>query len=298
MIYNIEEREMRKPEVLGARSFGLALALHVVAFLLLYLFAMLHLRPREAVIPIDLTVVVNENLDGEENEPPPLNKPPEPQKIEPPKPTPAPEPPKVEEKIEAVEQIVEKPKPKPKEKPKEEKPKEEKKPEPPKPPEKTKEELLKERMEKMRESAKVVKNPPKIIVKDQPSGNGKTEKQTMSEAEIRKLLDQGYKPSTTTQLAANDEQHCISLIKMALDSRWRQMSPKIGREGTVQLAIRFDGAGRIVSCQLVKSCGDKMSDTAAYSVVKSISHISGLKPEFLSKFSKEPLKINYKVEAK
>lgn len=134
MIYNIEEQEMKKPDVLGARSFGLALALHIVAFLLLYLFAMLHLKPRETVIPIDLTVVVNENLDGEENEPPPLNNPPEPPKVEPPKPTPPPEPPKVEEKVEAVEQIVEKPKPKPKENPKEEKPKEEKKPDPPKPP--------------------------------------------------------------------------------------------------------------------------------------------------------------------
>ena len=75
MIYGIEEREMKKPEVLGARSVGLAVALHVVSFLLLYLFAMLHLKPRETAIPIDLTVVVNENLDGEENEPPPHCKP-------------------------------------------------------------------------------------------------------------------------------------------------------------------------------------------------------------------------------
>lgn len=296
MIYGIEEHEMKKPEVLGARSVGLAVALHVVSFLLLYLFAMLHLKPRETVIPIDLTVVVNENLDGEENEPPPLDNPPP--KVEPPKPTPPPAPPKVEEKIEAVEQIVDKKPEKPKEKPKEEKPKEEKKPDPPKPPEKTKEQLMQERLERMRNSAKEVKNPPKIIVKDKPSGNGKTDKQTLDPKQIEKLLLQGVKPGTKTQLAPDEKSRCVSLIIMALQTRWNQMSPKIGREGTVQLGIRFDGAGRIVERRLIKSCGDSMSDKAAYSVVDSLSRVDGLGPEFLSVHSKEMVIINYKVRAK
>ena len=294
MIYGIEENEMKKPEVLGARSVGMAVALHIVAFLLLYLFAMLHLKPRETVIPIDLTVVVNENLDGEENEPPPLDNPPP--KVEQPKPTPPPAPPKVEEKIEAVEQIIEKKPEKPKEKPPE-KPKEEKKPDPPKP-EKTKEQLMQERMERMRNSAKEVKNPPKIIVKNQPSGNGKTDKQTLDPKQIEKLLNQGVKPGTKNQLAANEKDRCIRLIYMALESRWNQMSPKIGQEGTVQLGIRFDGAGRIVDCKLIKSCGDAISDKAAYSVVRSLSRVDGLGPEFLSVHSKEMVIINYKVRAK
>ena len=68
------DRQNEKPPVLGVRSLGLALAGHVVVFLLLYSFALLHLRPKESVIPIDLTVVVNENPDGEEHEPPPLSK--------------------------------------------------------------------------------------------------------------------------------------------------------------------------------------------------------------------------------
>lgn len=282
MIYNIEEQEMKKPEVLGARSFGLALALHVVAFLLLYLFAMLHLKPRETVIPIDLTVVVNENLDGEENEPPPLNNPPEPQKVEPPKPTPPPEPPKVEEKVEAVEQIVEKPKPKPKENPKEEKPKEEKKPDPPKPPEKTKEELMKERMEKMRESAKVVKNPPKIIVKNQPSGNGKTQKQTMSEAQIRKLLDQGYKPGAATQLAASEEQRCISLIRAAFYAKWNR-PPWTDTLKEMHLKVKFGDGGRVLGYQLVQRSGDSKADATVLQAASLVSSVPGLSLDFLAK---------------
>ena len=292
MIYGIEESEMKKPEVLGARSVGMAVALHVIAFLLLYLFAMLHLKPRETVIPIDLTVVVNENLDGEENEPPPLDNPPP--KVEQPKPAPPPEPPKVEEKVEAVEQIVEKPKPKPKEKPKEEKPKEEKKPDPPK---LTPEEIRNKKYEEMRKRATSVKNPKPVknVVKNQDSGNGKTEK---SPKDWEKLLNQGYKPGTKNQMTDDTMTLGLSLVKGALDSRWKQMSPKIGAEGMVVLSIRFDGGGRVVDCKLVKSCGDALSDKAAYSVVRSLNRVDYLPAEFLSKFSKEPLKINYRVERK
>ena len=279
MIYETQE-EARKPEVLGVRSVGIAVALHVVAFLLLYLFAMLHLKPRETVIPIDLTVVVNENLDGEENEPPPLDNPPP--KVEPPKPEPPPPPPKVEEKIEAVEQIVEKKPEKPKEKPKEEKPKEEKKPEPPKPPEKTKEELQKERLERMRESAKVVKNPPKIIVKDKPSGNGKTDKQTMSEDQIRKLLNQGYKPGTSTQLAASEEQRCISLIREAFYAKWNR-PPWTADLKEMHLKVRFGDGGRVLGYQLEKRSGDPKADATVLQAAALVSSVPGLSLDFLTK---------------
>ena len=280
MIYGIEEHEMKKPEVLGARSVGLAVALHVVSFLLLYLFAMLHLKPRETVIPIDLTVVVNENLDGEENEPPPLDNPPP--KVEPPKPTPPPAPPKVEEKIEAVEQIVDKKPEKPKEKPKEEKPKEEKKPDPPKPPEKTKEQLMQERLERMRNSAKEVKNPPKIIVKDKPSGNGKTDKQNMSEAEIRKLLNQGYKPGTSTQLAASEEQRCISLIREAFYAKWNR-PPWTADLKEMHLKVRFGDGGRVLGYQLEKRSGDPKADATVLQAAALVSSVPGLSLDFLTK---------------
>ena len=278
MIYGIEENEMKKPEVLGARSVGMAVALHIVAFLLLYLFAMLHLKPRETVIPIDLTVVVNENLDGEENEPPPLNNPPP--KVEQPKPTPPPAPPKVEEKIEAVEQIVEKKPEKPKEKPPE-KPKEEKKPDPPKP-EKTKEQLMQERMERMRNSAKEVKNPPKIIVKNQPSGNGKTDKQKMSEAEIRKLLNQGYKPGTSTQLAASEEQRCISLIREAFYAKWNR-PPWTADLKEMHLKVRFGDNGRVLGYQLEKRSGDPKADATVLQAAALVSSVPGLSLDFLTK---------------
>lgn len=256
--------ESGKPSVLGVRSIGLAVAGHVAAFLLLYFFALVHFRAEETVIPIDLTVVVNENLEGEENEPPPLSKP-EPEPPKPPEPPPPP-PPKVEEKVEAVEEVVEKKPDPPKEKPK--------------PPEKTKEELMKERMEKMRQSAKVVKTPVKIEVKNKPSGNGRTERQTMSEAEIRMLLDQGYKPGTTTQLAANEEQRCISLIREAFYAKWVRPAWNDTLKEML-LEVQFDLNGRVKGYRLTKSSGDSAADATVRQAASLVNTVHGLSTDFL-----------------
>ena len=296
----------KRPDVMSTANVVLALVIHVACFLGFFLFARLHFKQKETVIPIDLTVVVNENLDGNENEPPPLDdpppKPPEPPKVV----TPPPPPPKVDTKVDAV--VKEPEKPKPPEKPKETleerlkrmresvKPKEPEKPkkEEPKKPEKTKEELLKERMEQMVKSAKTVK----IKVPDKPSGNGRTERQTMTEAQIRKLLSDGYVPSSKTQLATSTMQLCLSRIQMAINARWSQVNPRIGAEGYVLIAVRFNASGQMVNCRLSESCGDKTSDSAALTVVRSVAPIAGLDKEFLREFGKQDLIIRYKVQAR
>ena len=61
----------KRPDVMSTANVVLALVIHVVCFLGFFLFAHLHFKQKETVIPIDLTVVVNENLDGNEDEPPP-----------------------------------------------------------------------------------------------------------------------------------------------------------------------------------------------------------------------------------
>ena len=291
----------KRPDVMCTANVVLALVIHIACFLGFFLFARLHFKQKETVIPIDLTVVVNENLDGNENEPPPLDDPP-PKPPEPPKVVTPPPPPKVDTKIDAVVKEKEKPK-KPEKKPPEKKPEvkkeEPKKPEPPKKeepkkPEKTKEELLKERMEKMRNSAKTVK----IKVPDAPSGNGRTERQTMTEDQIRKLLSQGYTPGSKTQLATSTMQLCLSKIQMAINARWSKVNPRIGAEGYVLIAVRFNASGQMVNCRLSESCGDKTSDSAALTVVRSVGPIAGLDKEFLREFGKQDLVIRYKVVAR
>ena len=282
--------EGKRPKVLGGGNVVIAIAVHVLAFLGFYVFAAFHglFDKPEEIVPIDLTVVVNENLDGKENEPPPLKKP-EPPKPKPPKPKPKPKEP---EKPKALEQIVTnivKSVDKKQEKPEK---KEEKKPEPQK---KTAKELREERMKQMRESAKTINKKVTIEVKNAPSGDGRTAKKTLSDAQIRDLLNKGYKPGTSEQLATSGMQRCLSLIQMAIKEKWDRLSPKIGNNGTVLLSVQFNSSGGLVNVRLAKSCGDKLSDDAALSVARSVSAIPGLSDEFKSRFRREALTIRYYV---
>lgn len=293
MLYDRTE----KLEVVSVRTLGIAFAIHVAFFAGLWIFAVLHglFDKEDEIVPIDLTVVVNENLDGVENEPPPLKNP----EPEPPKPKLKPEPvkPKVKEpeKPKELERIVtnivvkvDK--------------KEAKKPEKTEPekPKKTAKELREERMKKMRESATVVnKKTVKIVVNNaKESGNGRTERQTMTPDQIRKLLDQGYRPGTKTQLAPNVRTRCVMLIQRALDEKWDRMMPSVGASGTVNLSVQFNKNGGMMNVRLVKSCGDRTSDNAALSVARSVSYIQGLDAEFIAESLREPVTVVYRVQGR
>ena len=281
--------ETRRDSLLGAKNVGIALALHVGAFLLFLLYATLHglFETKETVIPIDLTVVVNENLDGEENEPPPLNneKPPEPEpEPEPPKPEPVPEP---EPKVEALEVVKEKPKV-------EEKKPEEKKPKEPEKPKKTKEELLKERIEQMRKNAKFVKKKVSIEVKEVPSGNGRTARKTLTDAQIRDLLNKGYKPGTTTQLAANEMQLCLSLIKQAFYDKWDR-PPWTESLRPMVVRVWFGAGGRVINFKLEQGSSDARADASIMRAARLVGSVPGLTPDFIAKYRTSGIPVRFTV---
>ena len=279
--------ETRRDGVLGAKNVGIALALHVGAFLLFLVYATLHglFEPKETVIPIDLTVVVNENLDGEENEPPPLNndKPPEPEpEPEPPKPEPEPEP-----EVEALEVVKEKPKV-------EEKKPEEKKPKEPEKPKKTKEELLKERIEQMRKNAKFVKKKVSVEVKEVPSGNGRTARKTLTDAQIRDLLNKGYKPGTTTQLAENEMQLCLSLIKQAFYDKWDR-PPWTESLRPMVVRVWFGAGGRVINFKLEQGSSDARADASIMRAARLVGSVPGLTPDFISKYRTSGIPVRFTV---
>ena len=320
----------KRPEVVSTTNVVLALAVHAVFFVGCLLFARMHFTPKETVIPIDLTIVVNENLDGVEDEPPPVDDPPPPEPDPPPTPKvetppPAPDPPPAPEP-DAVVKVVEKKQPEvkpPEVKPPEPKPPEKKPDPPPK-------ETQAERLERIRNSAKLKEqpkppevkkpDPPKetqadrlrrmvdsatvkkvdIKVPDTQSGNGRTAPQTMSEKDIKKYFDQGYKPGATTQIAESTMQLCISRIVQAIDRRWAEVNPPIGAEGTVFIAARLNAQGRLVNCHIKNggSSGDRTSDAAALTVVKTVGTVPGLDRDFIKKYMKEDLVIRYKVATK
>lgn len=270
-MYN--DAEKQKPNVFDVKTVGLAIAVHLMLFAALYFVGQFTTSPKETVIPIDLTVVVHENLEGEEDEPPPEKEvaapKPEPEpEPEPPTPTPAPEPPPTPEpKVEAVERIEE---PK-KEPPKKTEPKPTPKPEPPKKPKKTKEQLAKERAERLAAIRNAVKPG------EAPRNNGKTEKRPTN---WKELLNQGYRPGATNQIAANESQRCNSLIRNAFYAKW-DSPPWTDTLGEMLLSVQFGPGGQVKGYKLVKSSGDRTADNTVLAAASQVRSVPGLTYDFI-----------------
>ena len=273
-----------RPKVISKRNLAIALGLHISAFALFWFYAACHnlFDKEEEIIPIDLTVVVNQNLDGKDNEPPPLKK----EDPEPPKPKP-----KVKEKVKVKEE-----KPKELEKivtnivTKVDKKVEEKKPEKSK---KTKAQLLEERFKKMREAA-VVKGPTVQyeVRTAKVSGNGRTEKRPK---DWEKLFNDGYKPGAFNQLARNDEQLAISLIHDAFESKWDK-PPWTDTLRPMIVRVWFGGGGKVVRYKLEVSSSDPKADQTILSASSRVGSIPGLPASFIEKYRNDGYRVRFTVK--
>lgn len=282
--------EEKAPDVVSSKTVIISLVIHACIFGLFVIAAKINFQPEETVIPIDLSVVVNENLDGEENEPPPVNDPPpepepEPEPVKPP-PPPLPEP-VVDDRPALIT---------------------EKKPEPvKKKPEKTKEQIQKERIARIRKSLntrprKEKKPTPKPkdnisrireslkptnakirIRLDSESGNGRTDRSTLDPDSIRNLVKSGYRPGRSDNIAASEEQRCLSLIERAFYDRWEPPAwNDTLRE--MHLSIRLGLGGEITGYRLEKSSGDPSADRTVLKAASLIGRVSGLSAAFIRKY--------------
>ena len=292
-IWRVGYDTAQRPKVLSKRNLAIALVLHVSTFVLFWLYAACHdlFDKEEEIIPIDLTVVVNQNLDGKENEPPPLKK----VEPEPPKPKPQPKPkPKVKkpEKPKELEKIVTNVVAKVDKKAEEKRP-DKKKPEPPK---KTAKELREERMRKMRESAKQVNEKVTIEVRSaKASGDGRTDRKTLSDAEVMRRLNEGYKPGTSEQIATSELQLGYSLIKQTFEEKWDK-PPWTDTLKPMTIRVWFGGGGRIVKYHLERSSGDRKADQSILSAASRVGAIPALPAAFVDKFKRSGVPVQFTVK--
>ena len=276
-IWRVGYDTAQRPKVLSKRNLAIALVLHVSTFVLFWLYAACHdlFDKEEEIIPIDLTVVVNQNLDGKENEPPPLKK------VEP-------EPPKPKELEKIVTNVVAKV-----DKKAEEKRPEKKKPEPPK---KTAKELREERMRKMRESATQVDKKVTIEVRTaKASGDGRTARKTLSDAEVMRRLNEGYKPGTSEQIATSELQLGYSLIKQTFEEKWDK-PPWTDTLKPMTIRVWFGGGGRIVKYHLERSSGDRKADQSILSAASRVGAIPALPAAFVDKFKRSGVPVQFTVK--
>lgn len=277
----LEEYE-RPPERHSAFNYIMAIAIHAVAIMAFAYFAFWTPKDNEVVIPIELAVVVNENLDGAEDEPPPETPPqPEPDpEPEPPKPpeTPPPPPDPVPDKIEAVEI-------KPPEPPKIQPPKVDKK--------KLEEDRKKreaERLEEMRNRATKVKDKSKPT-SPPPRNNGRTDKRPK---DWEKYLNAGYKPSNVNSgLDASDNQRCIQLISKAFHDRW--VSPAWTSElKEILLSVQFGAGGKVLGYNIIQSSGDPSADRTVLKAASLVHAVRGLSSAFLE--NNKTVTVRFKVK--
>ena len=288
-LWRTTDRTVR-PEVLGSRNLMIALGLHLAFLMLFWIYSIidgLFDEDEDEIIPIDLTVVVNENLEGVENEPPPLKNPDPPPKPEPPKPKEKPvakEPEKPKELEKIVTNIVAKVEKT-----------EEPKPVKPEPPKKSAKELRDERIKRIRDSAKTVNKPVAIVVRNvKESGNGRTDKKTLSDAEIMKMLNANYKPGTSNQLAANEEQLGYSLIKQAFEAKWDK-PPWTDTLRPMVIRVWFGSGGMVVNFKLESSSGDGKADQSIKTAASRVGAIRALPQKFIEKYRSSGVPVRFTV---
>lgn len=279
----LEEYE-RPPERHSAFNYIMAIAIHAVVILAFAYFAFWTPKDNEVVIPIELAVVVNENLDGAEDEPPPATPPqpepePEPEPPKPPEPPPPPPDP-IPDNVEAVE--VKPPDPKPPEV------------KPPKVDKKKLEEERKKReaarLEEMRNRATKVKdksNP----TSPPPRNNGRTDKRPK---DWEKYLNAGYKPSNVNSgLDASDNQRCIQLISKAFHDRW--VSPAWTSElREILLSVQFGAGGKVLGYNIIQSSGDPSADRTVLKAASLVHAVRGLSSAFLE--NNKTVTVRFKVK--
>ena len=258
----------RRPAVMSLANVLVAAALHVACFIGFFMFAYVHFKPKETVIPITLTFTKSEVAV-----PKPEVAMPKPSEKVSRRPVDVPAIPASsvsQKEVAKAKAVVKKPV----------KPTEQKK---------TKTEREMEQIARIRSTARPVE-----IKKPTPSVNERAEVRTRTEDHVRKELGEG-EPHKVAPLSESMLQYCVARVQMAINARWAQVNPRIPADGVVQIVVRFNSIGQMVDCRICKSCGNEVSDAAALMVVQTVGPIAGLNKEFIREFSQQDLIIKYMV---
>ena len=239
----------------------------------------------ETIIPIDMTIVPPWAQQTDDPEPDPNPPPPEvKQEVKPPPKAPEPEKVEVKPKVEAVEKVVEKKKPEKVDLKKNAKLI--KKPPKPPPPQKS----LKDTAKVITPKPVPVERPPDLKIPDNVKkfGKGTAADKPLSNIDMKKLLEQGYRYGARNQLATSEAQRCVSLIQAAIRREWNKESFK-WYSGLRPIQVDFQlGPGGVVRGFAIRSgSGDADVDRTAQSALRRLKangRIDGLSKDFLEQF--------------
>ena len=265
---------------INSNSLKWSLILHGILLLAALLLPFLpRFQKKEVALPLDFTVVLEENLEEPDIKPPaivpPVVSPPAPEP-EPVKPIELPEPLKEAVVVKKVKEVVKKPVVKPPEPTKKVKPPE------------TKPFVKGKRVE-------AVAPKPKIdFTKLTPVTSKPVTAKKLTRAEIEKALRDGAKPGVKNQIPDDEISRCLVLVRRAMYEAWEQPSTGDAGSRPTLLTIRLDNSGRLVSYRISQSSGSAFFDQTVLKAAANVAPIRGLSLAFLKQF--EDMSIEFKLE--
>ena len=281
---------------INANSLKWSLALHGVLLSVAILVPLFPgCRSKEIAIPLDFTVVIDDN-QVEPNVPdappapdpvkPPPKPDPEPEPPAPPKPPPLPVP---QEKTVPVETKKPDPPKPPVKKPDPPKPPP-KKPDPPKPAPFKKG----QRVEAPKPQQKRFDEVYKPYDPSKPVSTKPVTDKKLSRAEIEKALRDGARVGTRNSIPEDEISRCVLLVKRALYDAWEQPGEGDAGSRATLLDIRLDNSGRIVSYRVRQSSGSPYFDQTVLKAAANAQAIRGLTLAFLKQY--EMLTVEFMLE--
>ena len=116
-----------------------------------------------------------------------------------------------------------------------------------------------------------------------PPGKGTSRDKPLSQAEIVKALASGARFGASNQLAANEEQRCISLISRRFYECWTDFEWSENLR-PVHLMVRFGSGGKILGYRIIQSSGNEKMDMSVLAAAKRAGYVAGLSSEFLKRY--------------
>lgn len=137
------------------------------------------------------------------------------------------------------------------------------------------------------EPVKMPRKPEKMngILRD--FGKGTASEEPLKNIDMKKMLEQGYRYGARNQLAASEEQLCLSLIKRAINREWDKESFNY-HEGlrNIQVKLQLGIDGKVRGFMVLSGSGDADVDRTAHNALTRLrgTKINGLTEQFLKKY--------------
>lgn len=126
----------------------------------------------------------------------------------------------------------------------------------------------------------------KRVKKDVKTNVKPKEKQTLSDAEIRKLLDKGARIGERTSLPKNEISLNASILKNRFYDAWMPPPREASGYRPAVVIFKINRDGSLHSARITQSSGSKEYDESCLEAIRSVGRVSDLSSQFIKEFGK------------